>query len=335
VRSGSYLDNFVDASCASLEIDGISYMPDESDPSGKRKIHDYTLMKDGSETVGRIYFFDEGGELDDYTRTNYTFTVYPEQAESFVQVEFMEFNLMEVSEVGCDLLHVYNGNSTSAPHLGTYCDLTPESFVSTSSDGSLTFEFEINSMSGTSPGWKALFTNVSNLPTAVISGNATIRRGETASVALSLTGIPPFTVIYSNGAISDTLSNITTTSHSFSVSEAGTYTILKVVDGLNREGIFSGSAEIDLLSEIIAPEGISPNGDNYNEFFVVEGIEGIKVGLFVYNRDGGLVYSDDNYVNDWNGKNNSGERLPDGTYYYIIIVDGESKVIKNYLEIRR
>ena len=32
----------------------------------------------------------------------------------------------------------------------------------------------------------------------------------------------------------------------------------------------------------------------------------------------GLVYSKDNYHNDWYGQTNNGERLPDATYYYVI-----------------
>src|SRR5690606_31619185 len=80
VRDDAFLDNYIDASCLSIEIDGISYSPTNSSPSGKRKIFNYTLIKDGSENVGRIYFMDDGGEFDNYTRTDYTFTVYPEQA---------------------------------------------------------------------------------------------------------------------------------------------------------------------------------------------------------------------------------------------------------------
>ena len=45
----------------------------------------------------------------------------------------------------------------------------------------------------------------------------------------------------------------------------------------------------------------------------------------IFNRWGALVFESHNYQNDWNGKSMSGsigsaEKLPNGTYYYIIIL---------------
>ncbi|MFL5729844.1 MAG: gliding motility-associated C-terminal domain-containing protein [Cytophagaceae bacterium] len=89
-----------------------------------------------------------------------------------------------------------------------------------------------------------------------------------------------------------------------------------------------------VASELKAPEGISPNNDSSNDFFVVEGIKpGIQVSLLVYTRDGGLVFSSNDYKNTWDGKNSAGDDLPDGTYYYVIRAGSEK--IKNYVEIRR
>jgi gliding motility-associated-like protein len=50
------------------------------------------------------------------------------------------------------------------------------------------------------------------------------------------------------------------------------------------------------------------------------------VKLELYNRYGVEVNKYNNYTDQWNGTNNNGESLPDGTYFYIAeIKDGTSK----------
>lgn len=65
------------------------------------------------------------------------------------------------------------------------------------------------------------------------------------------------------------------------------------------------------LREILIPNVITPNGDNYNEKFLVdEEIKGL-VSLEVFNRWGHLIYRSSNYNNDWGGID-----LSSGTYFY-------------------
>ena len=63
--------------------------------------------------------------------------------------------------------------------------------------------------------------------------------------------------------------------------------------------------------------GISPlsasTGDGLNDYFKITCKK-----FQIFNRYGMLVYSKDNYHNDWYGQTNNGERLPDATYYYVI-----------------
>ncbi|WP_443937397.1 gliding motility-associated C-terminal domain-containing protein [Pedobacter sp. MW01-1-1] len=77
------------------------------------------------------------------------------------------------------------------------------------------------------------------------------------------------------------------------------------------------------------PAGFSPNGDGTHDSFVIEGAGDSVVNFEVYNRWGNLVYRDTNYKNDWTGKCNQGvhigEDLPEGTYFYIIVLDGTDK----------
>ncbi|RAR46206.1 gliding motility-associated C-terminal domain-containing protein, partial [Flavobacterium lacus] len=63
-------------------------------------------------------------------------------------------------------------------------------------------------------------------------------------------------------------------------------------------------------------KGISPNNDGLNDFFDLTAFDVRK--LSIYNRYGSKVYERGNYSNEWYGQSNSGDELPDGTYYFVI-----------------
>ena len=74
--------------------------------------------------------------------------------------------------------------------------------------------------------------------------------------------------------------------------------------------------------DVFIPEGFSPNGDGYNDRFVILGLENYPDNeLMVFNRQGVEVFHRVNYENDWDGRPESGNVLggilPEGTYYYI------------------
>lgn len=61
------------------------------------------------------------------------------------------------------------------------------------------------------------------------------------------------------------------------------------------------------------PDIITPNGDNINDFFVIENPDDVTEGhLYVYSITGKVLYENNNYHNEWNG-----QHLPDGLYLYI------------------
>jgi gliding motility-associated-like protein len=66
----------------------------------------------------------------------------------------------------------------------------------------------------------------------------------------------------------------------------------------------------------IIQKGISVNSDGLNDTFDLTGFDVKK--LTIFNRLGMQVYSRSNYVNEWGGKSDDGDELPDGTYFYTI-----------------
>lgn len=72
------------------------------------------------------------------------------------------------------------------------------------------------------------------------------------------------------------------------------------------------------------PQGFSPNDDTYNDWFNIQGLYDIftEHNLQIYNRYGVLIFEGNNNK-PWLGKinrglNNKGNRVPVGTYYYIL-----------------
>lgn len=92
----------------------------------------------------------------------------------------------------------------------------------------------------------------------------------------------------------------------YKVTTAGTYT----VTAANTCGSITETIH---LSEYILtlPNLFTPNKDGHNETFEIEGLDGDKGSLQVYNSWGSQVYNAAMYTNNWNG-----EGLQDGIYYY-------------------
>lgn len=67
------------------------------------------------------------------------------------------------------------------------------------------------------------------------------------------------------------------------------------------------------------PNVFSPNGDLQNDTFQVTGLAIDQFNMEIYNRWGQLMYTATNPSAGWNGGlDNSAEKVPDGTYFYII-----------------
>ncbi|MBN1388334.1 MAG: gliding motility-associated C-terminal domain-containing protein [Bacteroidales bacterium] len=79
------------------------------------------------------------------------------------------------------------------------------------------------------------------------------------------------------------------------------------------------------VSTVLIPEGFSPNGDEFNQTFMIEGIEYTENELVVTNLAGAVVYRSTNYNSDWEGTGLDGNSLPEGTYYYYLTIKSPIK----------
>jgi gliding motility-associated-like protein len=68
---------------------------------------------------------------------------------------------------------------------------------------------------------------------------------------------------------------------------------------------------------LVVPNVITTNDDQTNDILIIRNWEDYdKVSLTVFNRWGNVVYSNEDYKNDWGGKDLSGNKLEDGVYFY-------------------
>jgi gliding motility-associated-like protein len=122
-------------------------------------------------------------------------------------------------------------------------------------------------------------------------------------------------------------------------------------------GVCRDSARTSILKQIPEvcdstclemPTAFSPNGDLFNDVFVIHCIEysfNRENNFKVFNRWGNLVYEKNNYHNEWYGQNNTGDEnagkpLPDGTYFVILSINKstrypEGRILYNYVDLRR
>ncbi|MDA3944067.1 MAG: gliding motility-associated C-terminal domain-containing protein [Bacteroidetes bacterium] len=120
----------------------------------------------------------------------------------------------------------------------------------------------------------------------------------------------------------------------FRVINAGFFDVQIYYDGCPNSRFFS---VVETSDPIDPTEGImnliTPNGDGFNDVWLIDLNKWRPAKVAVYSRAGRQVFSSNDYDNDWGGTYN-GNPLPEGTYYYLI-EGGNGDVIKGPISILR
>ncbi|MBP9070218.1 MAG: gliding motility-associated C-terminal domain-containing protein, partial [Bacteroidia bacterium] len=93
--------------------------------------------------------------------------------------------------------------------------------------------------------------------------------------------------------------------------------------------------------DFFIPQGFSPNGDGVNDLFEIRGIRFFPDNeLKIINRWGNTVYIKKGYANTWDGTTEigieiGGNKLPEGTYYYILNLNNNTKPYTGFLYLNR
>ncbi len=108
---------------------------------------------------------------------------------------------------------------------------------------------------------------------------------------------------------------------------SGTYVVV-ATDACGRTA--SASSTVTIECDIIVPNVFTPNGDGQNDRFEIEGILSTTNTVKVFNRWGQLVFETNNYRNNWGAVG-----IPEGTYFYEVIVDRHDEPYTGHLTILR
>ncbi|MEM1321717.1 MAG: gliding motility-associated C-terminal domain-containing protein, partial [Bacteroidota bacterium] len=94
----------------------------------------------------------------------------------------------------------------------------------------------------------------------------------------------------------------------------------------NPTGCDTATVQLNILcDELRVYSGFSPNGDGVNDAFRIDGLTLYPNNVLrVFNRWGNLVFEQQGYTNDWEGRW-KGEELPDGTYFYVLELNNENQ----------
>jgi gliding motility-associated-like protein len=120
-----------------------------------------------------------------------------------------------------------------------------------------------------------------------------------------------FVVLFSPTRASDT-----TAMHRTNTGIAGCYAV-SAIDSLGNESKKSNIICVDNCPEYTLPNAFTPNGDGANDIFKPYPYRFIeRVAFQVFNRWGQLVFETADANINWNGTNQNGQTLAEGTYYY-------------------
>jgi len=106
---------------------------------------------------------------------------------------------------------------------------------------------------------------------------------------------------------------------SFNFYDPGSYIVtLAVSNSLGCADSLSLTIIVNEVDSIVVPNIVTPDGNGQNDVFRISGLPTGSL-VSIYNRWGQKLFEAQNYLNNWDGRTSTGERVKDGTYYYIIV----------------
>ncbi len=199
------------------------------------------------------------------------------------------------------------------------------------SNQSITVSYtNVNGCSGTATKSITLFP----LPTAVLSGSATICPETVTKLSVVLTGTAPWKITYSDGTISKTVSNIVTSPYLIDIippsGATTTYTITDVTDANNMSNKGSGTAVVTVYPLISAPNLTNVGTICYaNEAIISATVPSGQSGLVKYQWQ----ISNDNInwtdITDATGLNYSTGSLYSSSYFRIVASINSCAVVRS------
>jgi gliding motility-associated-like protein len=229
----------------------------------------------------------------------------------------------------------------------TICAGQPITFIA---GGATLYQFLVNDSAWTTVSTDDTFTTtgLANHDQVVVVGSNACSTDTSEFIIIDVIPTPTVTVgpdttivlgqtvqLYSNASGSSSLVYIWTPDSSLNLTNipnpvySGSDTIilqLKVTDISGCTAVAYDTINVIIPDNIILPNIITPNGDGYNDAWVLNPkINLAGSHLIIFDRWGDKVYETTNYANNWQGTYmNTGNKVPDGTYYYVLTVPAQN-----------
>lgn len=146
-------------------------------------------------------------------------------------------------------------------------------------------------------------------------------------------GVEPFSFTWSNGSDTEDLENVPAGFYQLTISDLGGCGDSDTITLTRPDTIIVVDPDdFDLL----IPNAFTPNGDGFNDLYVIRGLmpDHVENEFYVFDYRRQLVYSAQNYSNTWNGTDNKGNRLLTGTYYGVFKSKGLEKPFTTVIDLR-
>lgn len=100
-------------------------------------------------------------------------------------------------------------------------------------------------------------------------------------------------------------------------SDTGTFEVMLIVTSNNgcKDTTYG---EIHVGEGILIPNVFTPNNDGTNDYFYIPSMGIKEFHIKIYNRWGNFIWETTAPKIEWDGRNYSGEQIPDGTYYFLL-----------------
>lgn len=122
----------------------------------------------------------------------------------------------------------------------------------------------------------------------------------------------------------------------------GNYSVTVIAYDTNNQGIDTVNFSYTIVAstepcQISVYNGFTPNGDGKNDNWQIDNIDNFPDNkVYIYNRWGTKIWETTNYnnlTNYWSGETDKGNKVPSGTYFYIIELNSGAGVKKGWVEV--
>lgn len=169
--------------------------------------------------------------------------------------------------------------------------------------------------------------------------SATVRSNTDTTINIAVNDIgDPANIVVLSGANhgTDTIINGVLTYRSDSNYVGNDTIVYQICDGICISLCDTAVIYLRVERDLLIPEFFTPNGDNFNDEFVILGLEKYPDNsIKIFNRWGSMVFQEAPFNGAWDGISDGSligsTNLPSGTYYYILDLGDGSEPVVGYV----